>query len=119
MLTHHSRPLFAALLLAPPSPAAPHLPPPPLQIEITAKIFRKSDEDGTPLVEKILDKTGMKGTGRWTIQEAAERSVAAPTMTAALDARYLSGLKVCVAAGRARVGWGGAAGDWGGGWGGS
>ena len=35
----------------------------------------------------------MKGTGRWTIQEAAERSVAAPTMAAALDARYLSGLK--------------------------
>ena len=44
-------------------------------------------------MEKILDKTGMKGTGRWTIQEAAERSVAAPTMAAALDARYLSGLK--------------------------
>ena len=31
--------------------------------------------------------------GRWTIQEAAERSIAAPTMAAALDARYLSGLK--------------------------
>lgn len=36
----------------------------------------------------------MKGTGRWTIQEAAERSTAAPTMAAALDARYLSGRKV-------------------------
>lgn len=36
---------------------------------------------------------GMKGTGRWTIQEAAERSTAAPTMAAALDARYLSGRK--------------------------
>lgn len=35
----------------------------------------------------------MKGTGRWTIQEAAERSTAAPTMAAALDARYLSGRK--------------------------
>lgn len=29
------------------------------------------------------------GTGRWTIQEAAERNVAASTMAAALDARYL------------------------------
>jgi 6-phosphogluconate dehydrogenase len=35
----------------------------------------------------------MKGTGRWTIQEAAERNVACPTMAAALDSRYLSGRK--------------------------
>ena len=35
----------------------------------------------------------MQGTGRWTVQEAAERSIAAPTMAAALDTRYLSGLK--------------------------
>jgi len=34
----------------------------------------------------------MKGTGRWTVQEAAEQSVPAPTITSALDARYLSGL---------------------------
>jgi 6-phosphogluconate dehydrogenase, C-terminal domain len=34
---------------------------------------------------------GMKGTGRWTIQEAAERNTPAPTIAAALDARYLSG----------------------------
>lgn len=38
-------------------------------------------------------RQGMKGTGRWTIQEAAERSTAAPTMAAALDARYLSARK--------------------------
>jgi 6-phosphogluconate dehydrogenase len=42
---------------------------------------------------QILDKTGMKGTGRWTVQEAAEQSVAAPTIAAALDSRYLSGRK--------------------------
>ena len=35
----------------------------------------------------------MKGTGRWTVQEAAEQSVAAPTIAASLDARYLSGRK--------------------------
>lgn len=32
-----------------------------------------------------------QGTGKWTIQQAAELSVAAPTMEAALDARFLSG----------------------------
>lgn len=60
-------------------------------IEITTKIFAKK-EDGEFVVDMILDKTGMKGTGRWTVQEAAEQSVATPTITAALDARYLSGL---------------------------
>jgi len=35
----------------------------------------------------------MKGTGRWTVQEAAEQSVAAPTIAASLDARYLSARK--------------------------
>ena len=35
----------------------------------------------------------MKGTGKWTVQEAAEKSVAAPTITASLDARYISGRK--------------------------
>ena len=42
---------------------------------------------------KILDKTGMKGTGKWTVQEAAQMSVAAPTISAALDARFISGRK--------------------------
>ncbi|OQR89745.1 6-phosphogluconate dehydrogenase [Thraustotheca clavata] len=67
-------------------------------IEITAAIFKKKDDlpgagSDDYLVDKILDKTGMKGTGRWVVQEAAERSVAAPTITASLDARYLSGMK--------------------------
>uniref|UniRef100_A0A7S2XZ87 6-phosphogluconate dehydrogenase, decarboxylating n=1 Tax=Fibrocapsa japonica TaxID=94617 RepID=A0A7S2XZ87_9STRA len=63
-------------------------------IEITSIIFAKQDDMGQGhLVDKILDKTGMKGTGRWTIQEAAERSVPAPTMAGALDARYLSARK--------------------------
>ena len=45
------------------------------------------------VVDKVMDKTGMKGTGRWTVQEGAERSVPVSTMTAALDARYLSARK--------------------------
>ncbi|KAK4796299.1 hypothetical protein SAY86_028625 [Trapa natans] len=63
-------------------------------IEITADIFKVKDEHGEgELVDKILDKTGMKGTGKWTVQQAAELSVAAPTIAASLDCRYLSGLK--------------------------
>ena len=64
-------------------------------IEITYKILRKKDDKTGEghVVDYVLDKTGMKGTGRWTIQEAAERSVAAPTMAAALDVRMISGRK--------------------------
>ena len=41
-------------------------------IEITADIFTYKDADGTPLVEKILDAAGQKGTGRWTAVSALE-----------------------------------------------
>lgn len=64
-------------------------------IEITYKILGKKDDltgEGE-VVDYVLDKTGMKGTGRWTVQEAAEQSVAAPTIAASLDARYISGRK--------------------------
>jgi len=64
-------------------------------IEITAKILCKTD-DITGIghvVDYVLDKTGSKGTGKWTVQEAAERSVAAPTITASLDSRYISARK--------------------------
>lgn len=65
-------------------------------IEITSQIFRKKDDRSAakePLVEKVLDKTGMKGTGTWTVKEAAEQAVPAGTMAAALEMRFLSGLK--------------------------
>lgn len=64
-------------------------------IEITAKILQKEDDvtGNGYVVDYILDKTGMKGTGRWTVQEAAEQSVATPTITASLDSRYISGRK--------------------------
>lgn len=63
-------------------------------IQISAEILAFKDPNGDGyLVDKILDKTGMKGTGKWTVQQAAELSVAAPTIEAALDARFLSGAK--------------------------
>ena len=35
-------------------------------IEITAQIFKHKDTDGKPLIDKILDVAGQKGTGKWT-----------------------------------------------------
>jgi 6-phosphogluconate dehydrogenase len=63
-------------------------------IEITADIFKKTDPDtGGPLVELIRDSAGQKGTGRWTVVSALELGVAIPTITAAVNARIMSGLK--------------------------
>jgi 6-phosphogluconate dehydrogenase len=69
----------------------------PLQsflIEITAKIFRVRDpEGGGALVDKVLDKAGQKGTGKWTAQVALDLGVPIPTIAAAIDARVLSSMK--------------------------
>lgn len=63
-------------------------------IEITAIIMAKKDDRAEGfLVDKIVDQTGSKGTGKWTVQQAAELGVASPTITASLDARYMSALK--------------------------
>lgn len=60
-------------------------------IEITARTMRQVDaESGRPLVELIKDSASMKGTGKWTVQDALERGVAIPTITAAVDARLIS-----------------------------
>jgi 6-phosphogluconate dehydrogenase len=63
-------------------------------IEITARIFRIKDPDaGGALVDKVLDKAGQKGTGKWTAQVALELAVPVPTIAAAIDARVLSSMK--------------------------
>lgn len=74
-------------------------------IEITAKILAKKDVDvynlenppqmlekdeGGFLVDKVLDKTGNKGTGKMTIKEGADQAVPCGTMAAALDMRFIS-----------------------------
>jgi 6-phosphogluconate dehydrogenase len=60
-------------------------------IEITATIFRKRDADtGTDLLDLVVDAASMKGTGKWTVQEAAELGAPVPTIAAAVDARVLS-----------------------------
>lgn len=63
-------------------------------IEITAKVFKRKDADGKAfLVDKILDKAGQKGTGKWTAQVALDLGVAIPALSAAVDARILSSIK--------------------------
>lgn len=63
-------------------------------IEITAKVFKKTDEDtGRPLVDVILDKAGQKGTGRWMVENALELGISIPTIIAAVNGRILSSQK--------------------------
>ena len=63
-------------------------------IEITSHIFRVKDEEtGEALVDKVLDRAGQKGTGKWTAQVALDLAVPVPTIAAAIDARVLSSMK--------------------------
>ena len=62
-------------------------------IEITADILGYLGEDGQPLVEKILDSAGQKGTGRWTAIEALEQGIPLTLVNEAVQARSLSALK--------------------------
>jgi 6-phosphogluconate dehydrogenase len=63
-------------------------------IKITSEIFRVRDEEtGQPLVDLVLDKAGQKGTGKWTAQVALDLGVAIPTITAAIEARFISAMK--------------------------
>ncbi len=61
-------------------------------IDITADIFTARDprDEGTLLVDRVLDRAGQKGTGRWTVESALELGVALPTVAAAVDARIMS-----------------------------
>ena len=62
-------------------------------IEITAQIFTKMDADGKPLLEKILDVAGQKGTGKWTGIDALDRGMPLTLIGEAVFARCLSALK--------------------------
>jgi 6-phosphogluconate dehydrogenase len=62
-------------------------------IQITAEILAYRDEDGQPLVDKILDTAGQKGTGKWTVMNAAELGQPVTLISEALFARCISALK--------------------------
>ncbi len=60
-------------------------------IEITANIFRKKDpETGNDLVDMIVDAAAAKGTGKWTVQDAAEIGSPIPVIAASVEARLIS-----------------------------
>jgi 6-phosphogluconate dehydrogenase len=62
-------------------------------IEITRDILGFRDEDGKPVLEKILDTAGQKGTGKWTAMSALEMGIPLSLIGEAVLARFLSALK--------------------------
>ena len=62
-------------------------------VEITANILAYRDSDGAPLVEKILDTAGQKGTGKWTGISALEQGIPLTLIGEAVFSRFLSAFK--------------------------
>src|SRR5476649_1990255 len=62
-------------------------------IEITRDIFAFKDTNGLPLVDKILDTAGQKGTGKWTIQNSADLGIPITLIAEAVYSRCVSALK--------------------------
>ncbi|MHB1023473.1 MAG: decarboxylating NADP(+)-dependent phosphogluconate dehydrogenase [Acidobacteriaceae bacterium] len=62
-------------------------------IEISSEIFAKKDDDGKPMVDKILDTAGQKGTGKWTAIDALDLGMPVTLIGESVFARCLSALK--------------------------
>jgi len=62
-------------------------------VEITRDILAFKDADGAPLVDRILDAAGQKGTGKWTVISSAELGVPTTLISEAVFARCVSALK--------------------------
>ena len=62
-------------------------------VEISREIFAKLDDDGQPIVNKILDTAGQKGTGKWTVISALDLGQPVTLIGESVFARCLSALK--------------------------
>ncbi len=62
-------------------------------IEITRDILAFKDTDGKPLVDKILDTAGQKGTGKWTAVTALDLGIPLTLIGEAVFSRCLSAVK--------------------------
>jgi 6-phosphogluconate dehydrogenase len=62
-------------------------------IEITRDILAYNDEDGKPLVDKILDTAGQKGTGKWTVVASLDTGTPLTLIGEAVYARAVSAMK--------------------------
>ncbi len=61
-------------------------------VEITRDILEYK-ENGAPIVDKILDTAGQKGTGKWTSESSLDLGVPLTLISEAVFARCLSALK--------------------------
>jgi 6-phosphogluconate dehydrogenase len=59
-------------------------------VEITADIMAATDDDGTPMIDVILDAAGQKGTGKWTVISAMELGQPMMLVAEAVGARMVS-----------------------------
>ncbi len=64
-------------------------------IEITKEVLKRKDDQGTDgyIIDKILDKAGNKGTGKWTSQSSLDLGVPLPLITESVFARFISTYK--------------------------
>ena len=62
-------------------------------VEITRDILAYKDADGLPLVDKILDTAGQKGTGKWTVISSQDLGIPITLIAEAVYARCISALK--------------------------
>jgi 6-phosphogluconate dehydrogenase len=62
-------------------------------IEITRDILAFKDTDGSPLVDKILDTAGQKGTGKWTVINSQDLGIPITLIAEAVYSRCVSALK--------------------------
>ena len=62
-------------------------------IEISRDILGFKDTDGQPLVEKILDTAGQKGTGKWTVINSQDLGIPITLIAEAVYSRCVSALK--------------------------
>ena len=62
-------------------------------IEITSEILGYKDTDGSPIVTKILDSAGQKGTGKWTVTGALDLAVPLSLIGESVFARLISSMK--------------------------
>jgi len=62
-------------------------------IEISSEIFAKLDDDGKPMLDKILDTAGQKGTGKWTAISALDLGMPVTLIGESVFARCLSAIK--------------------------
>jgi 6-phosphogluconate dehydrogenase len=62
-------------------------------LQITSDIMGVRDDDGSALLDKILDAAGQKGTGKWAGISSLDLGVPAALLTESVFARSLSAIK--------------------------